>query len=100
MVLSAWAKSNYDPQHPDAIPFVSHRQRESTAITTFIEKNWALGNMGQRDATDDDLSDMFDYTRPAMVPPFSEVSMQKLIRRTHFNLAVADNDRHIVDDDR
>ncbi len=100
VVLSAWAKSNYDPRHPEAVPFVSHRQRESTAIAAFIEKNWALGNMGQRDATDDDLSDMFDYTRPAMVPPFSEVSMQRLIRRTHFNLAVADDDRHIVDDDR
>ena len=43
---------------------------------------------------------MFDYTRAAPVPPFSEVSMENLIRRTHFNLAVAQRDDHVVDDDR
>lgn len=100
LVLSSWARSNYDPRRPDAVPFVSHRTRESTAITAFIEKNWALGNMGQRDATDDDLSDMFDYTRTSPVPPLSEASMQQLIRRTHFDLAVAERDDRDVDDDR
>ena len=55
--------------------------------------------MGERDVSDDDFSDMFDYTRAAPVPPFSEVSMEKLIRRTHFSLAVAQRDGHIVDDD-
>ena len=75
------------PEQPNAMPYVSHTRRESTAITKFIEKNWKLGNMGQRDVTDDDLSDMFDYTRAAPVPPFSEVSMERLIRRTHFSLA-------------
>ncbi len=100
LVISAWARSGYDPGHPGAVPFVSHRERESTAITKFIEKNWALGNMGQRDVDDDDLSDMFDYTRAAPVPPFSEVSMERMIRRTHFRLAVAERDTHIVDDDR
>ncbi|HVN69826.1 MAG TPA: alkaline phosphatase family protein [Candidatus Binatia bacterium] len=99
VVISAWARSNYDPQKPGALPYVSHTRRESTSITTFIEKNWALGNMGRRDATDDDLSDMFDYTRAAPVPPFAELAMERLIRRTHFNLAVAQGNDHVVDDD-
>lgn len=100
VVVSAWARSNYAPGRPHAPPFVSHRRRESTAITTFIEKNWALGNMGQRDATDDDLSDMFDYTRATPVPPLSEVSLRRLIRETHFGLALAQRDAGPVDDDR
>ncbi len=100
VVMSAWARSKYDPAHPKARPFVSHRLRESTAITKFIETNWNLGNMGQRDATDDDLSDMFDYTRARPVPPVSDGTLRPLIRRTHFALAIADRDTRPVDDDR
>lgn len=100
LVLSAWSRSNYDPKNPNAMPFVSHTRRESTAITKFIETNWALGNLGQRDVTDDDLGDMFDYTRAAPVPAFSELAMERLIRRTRFNLAVAERDARIVDDDK
>jgi phospholipase C len=99
VVISAWARSGYDPRNPRAAPYVSHTRRESTAITKFIEKNWNLGNMGQRDVTDDDLSDMFDYTRTSPIPAFSEVSMRRLIRQTHFNVAIAQHDRHVVDDD-
>ncbi len=91
--------SNFDARTPASRTFRT-RRRESTAITKFIEKNWDLGNMGQRDVTDDDLSDMFDYTRATPIPSFSELSMQQMIRRTHFKLAVADHDRHVVDDDR
>jgi len=100
IVISAWARSNYDPQNPRALPYVSHTRRESTAITKFIERNWNLGNMGQRDLTDDDLSDMFDYTRAAPVPPFRAVSLERMIRETHFRLALAEHDLRIVDDDR
>jgi phospholipase C len=100
IVMSAWARSNYDPANPNAAPFVSHKRRESTAITKFIEVNWGLGNMGQRDVTDDDLSDMFDYTRASPVPAYSALSMKRLIRKTHFNLAAADRDNRIVDDDQ
>ncbi len=100
LAISAWARSTYDSRRPHAPPYVSHTVRESTAILTFIEKNWALGNMGQRDATDDDLSDMFDYTRAAPVPPFTEASIEKMIRMTHFQLAVAQRDTRPVDDDR
>jgi phospholipase C len=100
LVISAWARSNYDPRQPHAQPFVSHTRRESTAITTFIEKNWALGNMGQRDASDDDLGDMFDYTRSAPVPPLAPASLRRLIRETHFSLALAQRDGRVVDEDR
>ena len=100
VVMSAWARSNYDPANPNATPYVSHKVRESTAITKFIEVNWGLGNMGQRDVTDDDLSDMFDYTRASAVPAYSELSMKRLIRKTHFNLAAADRDNRIVDNDQ
>jgi phospholipase C len=100
IVVSAWARSSYDPAHPNAAPYVSHTRRESTSITKFIEKNWNLGNLGQRDVTDDDLSDMFDYTRATPVPAFSELAMKRLIRRTRFNLALADRDHRVVDDDR
>jgi len=100
LAISPWARSGYDPANPHAAPFVSHTRRESTAITTFIEKNWGLGNMGQRDATDDDLHDMFDYARTAPVPSFTQLSMERLIQRTHFNLAVAQGNAHLVDDDR
>jgi len=55
--------------------------------------------MGQRDATDDDLLDMFDYTRAAPVPPLSEASMKKWIRATHFDLGMSDRDDRVVDDD-
>jgi phospholipase C len=100
IVISAWARSNYDPAHLERTPFVSHRRRESTSIVKFIEKNWGLGNLGQRDVTDDDLSDMFDYTRSAPVPGFSEATMRRLIRQTHFSLAFAARDARPVDDDR
>jgi phospholipase C len=100
VVMSAWARSNYDPSHPDATPYVSHRRRESTAITKFIETNWALGTMGQRDVSDDDLSDMFDYTRAAPVPALSQRALARLIRSTRFDVGAADRDSRIVDDDR
>jgi phospholipase C len=100
VAISAWSRSNYDPARPHATPYVSHAVRESTAIVKFIEKNWALGNMGQRDATDDDLSDMFDYTRAVPVPPLSEASIEKLIRMTRFQLAIAEHDGRVVDEDR
>jgi phospholipase C len=100
VAISAWARSNYDPKRPHALPYVSHTRRESTSIVKFIERNWNLGSLNQRDATDDDLHDLFDYTRAAPVPSFSGLAMERLIRRTHFNLALAESNDHVVDDDR
>ncbi len=79
---------------------MSHTVRESTAIVRFIEKNWALGDLGQRDASGDDLSDMFDYTRAAPIPAITKLSMQRMIRGTGLNLAAALRDTHAVDDDQ
>ncbi|HEX4014580.1 MAG TPA: alkaline phosphatase family protein [Candidatus Cybelea sp.] len=100
IVISAWARSNFSAAYRNAKPFVSHRRRESTAITKFIEVNWGLGNLGQRDVSDDDLSDLFDFTRQAPVPPISRLTVSDLILRTRFNLALADADSRPVDDDR
>ncbi len=100
VAISPWARSNYDSANPHATPYVSHTVRESTAIVRFIEKNWALGDLGQRDASGDDLSDMFDYTRAAPIPAITKLSMQRMIRRTGLNLAAALHDTHAVDDDQ
>lgn len=100
VVISAWARSNYGAGWPHIVPYVSHTRRESTSIVKFIEKNWDLGTLGQRDVSDDDLHDMFDYSRATPVPSFYELSIENTIRRTHFNLAVAANNDHVVDDDR
>jgi phospholipase C len=100
VAISPWARSNYDPANPNATPYVSHTIRESTSIVRFIEKNWALGDLGQRDASGDDLSDLFDYARAQPVPAISQVAMERLIRHSNLNLAVAVRDRHAVDDDR
>jgi phospholipase C len=100
VVISPWARSNYTPGNAHVMPYVSHTQRSTTAIVTFIEKNWALGTLGQRDASGDDLSDMFDYARATPVPPMIYLAMQRLIRRTQWNLARSLHDTHVVDDDR
>ncbi len=90
VAISPWARSGY----------VSHVQRESTSIVRFIEKNWALGTLGQRDASGDDLSDMFDYAQAAPVAPIPPLAMRGMIERTHWNEALSFKDTHPVDDDR
>ena len=100
VVISAWARSNYTPDNPHDMPYVSHTQRSTTAIVRFIEKNWALGTLGQRDASGDDLSDMFDYARPAPVPPMIYLAVRNVIHKTQWNLARSLHDSHAVDDDR
>jgi len=68
VVLSGWAQSNYVPGKA-YLPYVSHTPREFGSIIRYIEKNFALGSLGTRDAGADDLSDMFDYSRDAPIPP-------------------------------
>jgi phospholipase C len=98
IVISTWARSSYGGS--GSAPFVSHTVRESTAILRYIERNWGLGNLGQRDASGDDLSDMFDYTRKTPVPPISAFVIRAAIHRTDFNLSAIPRDTHVVDDDR
>jgi phospholipase C len=100
VVISPWARSNYVAGKTSFMPFVSHTQRESTAIVRFIEKNWALGTLGERDLGGDDLSDMFDYARPAPVPAFTHLAFQKLIQKTQWDLARSLHDTHLVDADQ
>ncbi|MBV8116357.1 MAG: hypothetical protein JOY69_08130 [Candidatus Eremiobacteraeota bacterium] len=100
IVVSPWARSNYVAGAAHYIPFVSHTQRESTAIVHFIERNWALGTLNERDLGGDDLSDMFDYARATPVPSFTYLALEPLIRRTQWNLARSLHDTHLVDDDR
>jgi len=89
VVASAWSKSGY----------VSHTVRESTSIVRFIERNWGLDNLGQRDASGDDLSDMFDYARPQPVPPLPGLWLARLIHKTSpgWNLSTSLRDTHVVD---
>jgi phospholipase C len=100
VVISPWARSNFAGGKKTFTPFVSHTMRESTSIIRFIEKNWALGNLGERDASGDALADMFDYARVKPIPPISELSISAMIRATSFNLAKAQHDTHDVDDDQ
>jgi phospholipase C len=55
LVISAFAKPGY----------ISHQQGEFSSFPKFIEDNWGLGNLGQRDAlsTTSDLMDFFDFTQ-------------------------------------
>jgi phospholipase C len=99
IAISAWARSNYR-EGAKFEPYVSHTKRESTSILAFIEKNWALGNLGQRDATDDDLSDLFDYTRAQPIPPFFYLAVEHTIQRSGWDLATVSRDGHDVDDDQ
>jgi phospholipase C len=53
---------------PYAVQAISHRQHDFGSILHFIEKNWNLGTLGQRDLLADDLSDMFDYKQKPIPP--------------------------------
>jgi phospholipase C len=59
MVVSPWVKPGY----------VSHVPRENTSILTFIEKRFNLAPLTKRDASQDDMTEMFDYTTPALITP-------------------------------
>jgi phospholipase C len=61
VVISPFAKPGY----------ISHQQGEFSSLCKFIEKNWALPSLGQRDAlpSTSDLTDFFDFTQ-APQPPF------------------------------
>jgi phospholipase C len=54
LVISPWARHGY----------VSHTVHEASGFITFIEHNFNLGSLGQRDETADGLADCFDFTQP------------------------------------
>jgi phospholipase C len=76
VVISGWAHSNYVPD-AKYLPYVSHTPREFGSIIRYIEKNFGLGSLGTRDASADDLHDMFDYTRAAPIPPIPNSVMNE-----------------------
>lgn len=59
IVVSPWVKPNY----------VSHVNREFTSILKFIETRFGITPLTQRDAQADDMTEMFDFTKPAWLTP-------------------------------
>jgi phospholipase C len=60
LAISPYAKPGY----------VSHVQGEFSSLAKFIEKNWRLPSLGQRDALDStsDLMDFFDFAQSPLGP--------------------------------
>lgn len=60
IVISPYAKQGY----------ISHSQGEFSSFIKFVEENWQLPNLGQRDAlsSTSDLMDFFDFTQPPQLP--------------------------------
>jgi phospholipase C len=71
LVISPYVKPGY----------VSHVQGEFSSLAKFIEVNWGLPSLGQRDAlpTTSDLTDFFDFSQPPLPPylqqelPFTDI---------------------------
>lgn len=61
LVISPYVQSGY----------ISHVQGEFSSFALFVEKNWSLPSLGQRDslAVTSDLSDFFDFSQNPL-PPF------------------------------
>ena len=60
IVISPYAKQGY----------ISHNLGEFSSFTKFVESNWGLGNLGQRDAnpTISDLMDYFNFSQTPRSP--------------------------------
>ncbi|HEX7961760.1 MAG TPA: alkaline phosphatase family protein, partial [Terriglobales bacterium] len=59
VVVSPWVKPH----------FVSHKNRELTSILKFIETNFKVPSLTHRDAAADDMTEFFDFTKPALLTP-------------------------------
>jgi phospholipase C len=59
VVVSPWAKRGY----------VSNVVQDHTSILRFIERKWNLGAMTRRDANANDMTDYFNFRRPAFREP-------------------------------
>jgi phospholipase C len=72
LVISPYAKPGY----------VSHDQGEFSSLARFIEENWGLPSLGQRDALDStsNLMDFFDFTQTPQGPfPQDEIPVPVLL---------------------
>jgi phospholipase C len=79
LVISPWAKPGY----------ISHEQAEFSSLAKFVEVNWGLPSLGQRDAlaVTSDLTDFFDFSQ-APLPP---APLQPLTIDTVLNVPAPDN---------
>lgn len=59
VVISPWVKPHY----------VSHVVRDSTAILKLIETRFNLPPLSARDAAQDDMTEMFDFSTPSILTP-------------------------------
>lgn len=59
IVISPWVKPHY----------VSHVPRDLTAILKLIETRFNLPALTARDAAQDDMTEMFDFTQPSLLTP-------------------------------
>lgn len=68
LVISPYAKAGY----------VSHKQAEFSSFVKFVESNWALPNLGARDAlpATGDLMDFFDFGQPPQPAPTTQCAPQ------------------------
>jgi phospholipase C len=87
--------------NPYAVQGVTHRTHDFGSILHFIEKNWKLGSLGERDAVADDLGDMFNY-RQKPIPPIVDFGhfpqARKTYTKAYFDAMLSD--KRPVDDDR
>ncbi|WP_274652596.1 alkaline phosphatase family protein [Paenibacillus humicola] len=58
LVISPYAKRNY----------ISHTQYDTTSILKFIEWNWGVSALNNRDASVNNITDMFDFNHPDFLP--------------------------------
>lgn len=86
IVISPYAKAGY----------ISHEQGEFSSLAKFIELNWSLPSLGQRDslASTSDLIDFFDFTQQPQSPFVQELvpTPDELIVYAH----VEENSRDLV----
>lgn len=85
---------------PYAVQGISHVQHDYGSILHFIEKNWNLGTLGQRDALADDLSDMLNYQQTPIAPLVRERAFQMMARKYSASYFRNLHGDHPVDDDR
>jgi len=71
LVVSAYAKPGY----------ISHNAHESSGFIAFIEHNFGLRSLDQRDAVSDDFADCFDYSKKprSFAPIPTKVPIEVLI---------------------
>jgi phospholipase C len=75
---------------PYAVQAVSHKQHDFGSILHFIEKNWNLGTLGQRDLLADELQDMFNYKQTPIPPIVNFGSFTASSIRAKYNKAYWD----------